>query len=489
MLLTRGISKVVITVNDYEKIRTMYMREHMSQRAIAKALGISRNTVAKYCTGASYPGLRADYHRDASVMTPDVIQFIQQCFLEDAQERNPKQHHTARRIYDRLVEERGFTGCESSVRAAVRNLRRTRSKAYVPLEFHPGEAMQIDWGQAAVMLGQERLMVNIFCARLCYSCTPFAMCFRKQNTEAFLEGLAHAFSFFGGVPRRVIFDNARVAVKSGYGKQAVSQDRYAAFAAHYCFETVYCNPASGNEKGLVENLVGTTRRNIFVPVPRMSSMQELNEMLVARCSQYIESHKVLRRPIAVKDALEEERKGLLPLPQLCYNSRTVMEVRVSPYATARMETNNYSVPVKYVGCTVAMKAGAETVSIYSDGAEIAVHPRCYGRNQDILSLEHYLPILERKPRSILQAKPVRHALSKTLLKWLEIGEFSGRELMQILEVYVEKGEDEIFRHQAEYLSHEAIRRIPQAVEVQSVNLAAYDEQFMKGDAAACQKQA
>lgn len=166
-----------------------------------------------------------------------------------------------------------------------------------------------------------------------------------------------------------------------------------------------------------------------------------------------------------------------------------MEVRVSPYATARMETNNYSVPVKYVGCTVAMKAGAETVSIYSDGAEIAVHPRCYGRNQDILGLEHYLPILERKPRSILQAKPVRHALSKTLLKWLEIGEFSGRELMQILEVYVEKGEDEIFRHQAEYLSHEAIRRIPQAVEVQSVNLAAYDEQFMKGDAAACQKQA
>lgn len=144
MLLTRGISKVVITVNDYEKIRTMYMREHMSQRAIAKALGISRNTVAKYCAGASYPGLRADYHRDASVMTPDVIQFIQQCFLEDAQERNPKQHHTARRIYDRLVEERGFTGCESSVRAAVRNLRRTRSKAYVPLEFHPGEAMQID---------------------------------------------------------------------------------------------------------------------------------------------------------------------------------------------------------------------------------------------------------------------------------------------------------------------------------------------------------
>ena len=166
-----------------------------------------------------------------------------------------------------------------------------------------------------------------------------------------------------------------------------------------------------------------------------------------------------------------------------------MEVRVSPYATARMETNNYSVPIKYSGRTVAVKAGAETVSIYADGAEIATHSRCYGKNQDILSLEHYLPILERKPRSILQAKPVRHTLSKTLLRWLELGEFSGRELMQILEVYVEKGEDEIFRHQAEYLSHEAVRKIPKAVEVQHVDLAAYDEQFMKGDAAVCQKQA
>ena len=475
-------------MNDYEKIRNMYMRQHMSQRAIAKELGISRNTVAKYCEGASYPGLRADYHRDASVITPDVIQFIQQCFLEDAQEQNKKQHHTARRIYDRLVEECGFTGSESSVRAAVRKLRGNIAQAYVPLEFQPGEALQIDWGQAAVQLNQQRVKVNIFCARLCFSCAPFAMCFRKQNTEAFLEGLRHAFEFFGGVPRRVIFDNAKVAVKRGYGKNAISQEAYAAFAAHYCFETVFCNAASGNEKGLVENLVGLIRRNIFVPIPQQPSMQDLNEMVLTRCSQYIETHKVQRRPITVTEALAEEQQHLLPLPKICYDSRTVVEARVSPYATVRMDTNNYSVPVKYAGFTVVLKAGAETLWIYADGKEIATHPRCYKRNQDILTLKHYLPLLEHKPRSILQAKPVRHTLSKVMLKWLEIGEFSGRELMQILEVYVEKGEDEIFRHQAEYLSHEALHRIPEAVQVQPVNLAVYDEQFMKGDAAECQKQ-
>jgi predicted transcriptional regulator len=97
--------KVVITMEDYQKIRYMFLVEHMSQRQIAKELGISRNTVAKYCDGDTYPGQRSPYHRDAGVVTPDVIAFIQSCLQEDAQEPNRKQHHTARRIFERLVDE------------------------------------------------------------------------------------------------------------------------------------------------------------------------------------------------------------------------------------------------------------------------------------------------------------------------------------------------------------------------------------------------
>lgn len=170
----------------------------------------------------------------------------------------------------------------------VHGMRQKAQKAFVKLVFDPGEAMQIDWGTFQAYLQGEPVRLYYFCARLCYSCAPFVMCFRRQNTEAFLEAQVHAFEFFGGVPRRVIFDNAKVAVKSGYGKTAIAQDKYKALAAHYCFEMDFCNPASGNEKGLVENLVGWTRRNIFVPVPHVTSLKDLNQHVLTRCRTYAE---------------------------------------------------------------------------------------------------------------------------------------------------------------------------------------------------------
>ena len=124
----------------------MFLVEGKSQRQIARTLGISRNTVAKYCNGNIYPGIRADYHRDASVVTPDVIRFILQFLQEDALEPNQKQHHAAKRIYDQLVTEMGFKGSESNIRKTVRILRGRSQDVYVPLSFADGDAMQIDWG-------------------------------------------------------------------------------------------------------------------------------------------------------------------------------------------------------------------------------------------------------------------------------------------------------------------------------------------------------
>lgn len=116
---------------------------------------------------------------------------------EDALEPNQKQHHTAKRIYDRLVTEMGFKGSESNIRRTVRILRGRSQDVYVPLSFAAGDAMQIDWGEAYAYIDGARTKLNVFCARLCYSCAPFAVCFHKQNTESFLEGLILAFEFFG----------------------------------------------------------------------------------------------------------------------------------------------------------------------------------------------------------------------------------------------------------------------------------------------------
>lgn len=209
---------MVITVEIYKQIRKMRL-QGMSQRQIAISLQISRNTVKKYWDGDSVPWERKNYSREATILTENVVAFVRHCLEEDT--RGPKkQRHTAKRIYDRLVDELGFTGGETTVRRLVSQLREKRQEAFVPLSFPPGDAMQIDWGEATVYLSGEKTVVNLFCARLCYSGAPLVLAYRRQNEESFLDALVQVFRYFGGVPKRVIFDNGKVAVKDGFGAHA-----------------------------------------------------------------------------------------------------------------------------------------------------------------------------------------------------------------------------------------------------------------------------
>ena len=191
---------MVITVEIYKQIRKMRLNG-MSQRQIAAALHISRNTVKKYWDGDSVPWERKDYSREATVLTEDVVAFVRQCLDEDSQCRSQKQHHTAKRIYDRLVAECGFTGGETTVRRLVKELREQSQEAFVPLSFPAGDAMQIDWGEATVYLDGRKTVVNLFCARLCYSGAPMVLAYRRQNEESFLDALVQVFQYFGGVPK------------------------------------------------------------------------------------------------------------------------------------------------------------------------------------------------------------------------------------------------------------------------------------------------
>jgi len=235
---------VVITLQDYKEIRQRYMLGE-SQRNIAKALQISRNTVAKYCEGATVPWERKTPERKATVLDKEVVAFIQKCLKEDEVERIRKQRHTAKRIYDRLVAERGFIGGESTVRAKVRELKDVLPKAFVPLVFSPGEALQVDWGEAIAYINGVKQKVNLFCARLCSSCAPVVVACRRQNEESFQEAFVRTFEQIGGVPEKVIFDNGRVAVKDGFGAHARKQAGYTQLSAHYGFDALFCNRAEG----------------------------------------------------------------------------------------------------------------------------------------------------------------------------------------------------------------------------------------------------
>src|SRR5699024_7335456 len=278
---------MVVGMSLYSQIREAYVSGE-SQRSIAKRLGISRQTVKKYCEGETMPGIRKEYLRVPSVVTPEIEKFIRMCLDSDKEEGLRKQTHTAKRIYDRLVAEQNFTGSYSIVRRVVHEMKvqYIPAQADMPLEYDPGDAIQIDWGEATIYLQGERKAIQIFCGRLCYSCDIFVMACLGQNAESFLEAQQKMFDYFGGVPRRLIFDNGKVGVTDGFGRDAVAQDYYRMFAAHYAVATDFCNVASGNEKGLVENLVGYSRNNFLVPVPKVDSMDSLNAQLLEACLQY-----------------------------------------------------------------------------------------------------------------------------------------------------------------------------------------------------------
>ena len=405
---------MVITMKDYDEIRKRYLSGE-SQRHIAKTLGISRNTVAKYCEGASVPWARKTPERTSTVMTAETINFIRSCLEEDSSEGLKKQRHTAKRIYDRLVEETGFVGGESTVRAKVHELKQAMPTAYLPLVFEPGEAMQVDWGEAYVYIMGIKEKINLFCARLCYSCRPVVFAYHRQNEESFLDAFVRTFQILGGVPTKVIFDNGKVAVKDGFGSHAKKQEGYTALSAHYGFDALFCNPAEGHEKGLVEGLVGWSRRNVLVPVPHVDSLQELNSLLYERCSNY-EKHRIQGKPECVGTMFQQEKDSLRPLPKYTFETAKCTNARVNAFSTVRFRTNNYSVPIAYVGRIVGIKAYPEKIEIYSDGQKISEHERCFGQHQNRYHLEDYLPLLEIRGRAFFNAAPVRQNIPHEVLE-------------------------------------------------------------------------
>lgn len=431
-----------IEVDIYERIRYLHEHESKSQREIAKILGVSRNTVKKYCAGSHVPWERQGISgRQRYVITDDVMKFIQSCLAEDDIENIRKQKHTARQIYHRLVAEKKFTGGETTIREVVAKLKAKQAKVFIPLAFDPGEAIQMDWGEATVYICGRKMKIHLLCMRECYSADIYCKAFYRPNEESFLEGQIYGLDYFEGSPKRMIFDNARVAVKEGFGVHAKVQDRYKALAAHYAFQCEFCNIAAGHEKGLVEGLVGWARRNILVPIPRVDSIDDLNAEILRRCLKYRE-HKIAGKSLPVGEMARTTRVRLTPLPRYRFDSSKSITQRVSSFSTVKFDYNHYSVPINYADQEISIKGYGNEVVMMSRNTEIARYTRSYERGQTYYQLEHYLELIEKRPRSVFNAKPVKNNVSSELL---EIGRrLSGpREMVRLLRLYVEHGEEKV----------------------------------------------
>ncbi len=406
----------------------------MSQRAIARTLGISRNTVKKYVEGEVIPGNRKPQMRSKPVTGPfrDKVADI----LEQDKQEWRKQRHTAQRIYDNLRKE-GYQGSYSSVRDMVRELK-SHTEVYIPLEFDPGEAAQVDWGTAYVIIAGKRTKVQVFCMRLCYSSAIFVAVFPSQRYESLLEGHRMAFEFFGGVTKKVIYDNLKTAVKEGWGKHVTQEQQpFKLLKAHYAFESVFCNIGKGNEKGLVENLVCFARNNTLVPVPKVDSWDDINREIATYCKQYFE-HQIWGKESNVGQMLAKERLALTPLPATALECAVVRETKVNSMSLVRFDNNSYSVPVVLANKMVTIKGYPLRLEIWHKSSLVVEYTRSYRQQQVFYQMEHYLPVLEKKSRAVWNAAPVKRAgLDQEILAY---GKYlSDKEFVKILQLTVTYG--------------------------------------------------
>lgn len=387
----------------FENIRKEYFNHKKSIRTIARNYGIHRRQVRQALSNA-IPPERKRSKRCCKILTVYHKQQIDQ-WLQDDIKAPRKQRHTGKRIYERLSEGHEYSGAEVTIRNYVYQKRKelgVGAKIYVPQMHMPGEEAEVDWYEASVDFPCGREEVYIFQMRACFSGREFHMAFSRQNQQAFLEGHIAAFNYFGGVFKSIRYDNLTSAVKKVLrGRKRIETESFIALRSHYLFESIFCLPGiqGAHEKGGVEGGVGRFRRSYFVPVPQVTSIYELNQLLLAGCKKD-DDRTIIGKSQSIAEAWQIETAKLLSLPDEAFVAADIVTPRVNNKSLIAVKGNWYSVPVRYVGQSVEAQVNSETITVMKKGKVIAEHLRSYGQHQIIAELAHYLPLLRHRPGAL-----------------------------------------------------------------------------------------
>lgn len=388
----------------WAEIRRRVLVDGLSRRAACRAYDIHWDTLRKILEHPEPTGYRRTAPRPRPKLDPflGVIHRI----LEEDKKAPRKQRHTARRIFERLRDEHGYQGGLTIVKEAVAAWKARSAEVFVPLAHPPGEA-QVDFGQAEITLDGQAATVALFVMTLPYSDATFVAAFPRECTEAFLEGHLRAFEFFGGVPRRISYDNLKIAVAQiTGGRDRKVTEAFLRLKSHHLFEGHFCLVRRPNEKGHVETLIGFARRNFLVPVPAVhGGLEPLNADLLRRCREDL-GRRTWGKPATKAERLAEERSSLLPLPSEAFVAARVEPRRVDSLSLVSFDANQYSVPTEFAHRGVTVVAAVDTVRIVAGDRVAAIHRRCWGREQVFYDPVHYLALLERKPGALDFAEPL-----------------------------------------------------------------------------------
>ena len=397
--------------------------------------GLHRDTVRKMLAYSVPPG----YRRQGPPRRPKLESFtgVVDRILEDDHRVPRKQHHTAKRIFERLRDEYGFDGGYTIVKDYVREHRRRTREMFVPLSHAPGHA-QCDFGESLVVIAVVEQKAHCFFLDLPHSDGCCVKAYPAETTEAFLDGHVSAFAFLVGVPQSILYDNTKLAVAKilGDGRRQCTR-AFTELQSHYLVDDRFGRPGKGNNKGKVEGLVGCARRNFLVPVPSFESFNTLNTYLEQRCLERMDA-QLRGHSETIGQRMERDLEDLEALPPAPYDACDKQASRVSSLSLVRYKTNDYSVPVAYGHRDVLVRGYVDQVVISCGSEVIARHPRSYERDDFVYDPIHYLLLLEQKTGAVDQAAPLQEwdlpEEFGTLRRLLEsrMGRRGKREYVQVL---------------------------------------------------------
>lgn len=385
-------------------IKHLYEVEEKSLSEIARLTDKNFRTVQKYayCDNWSEESLPDLEPKSYPVLGNYLL--IIDGWLEADRKVPRKQRHTAQRIYDRLVKEYAYSGSYSSVKKYVRKKKlamKSKAAGYLPLN-HPKGCGQVDFGEFTYYdaSGQEQTGYALTIS-FPHSNKGYTLAFPAQNQECLLEGMKRIFERIGGVPQHLRFDNMTTAVAQVLeGHERILTDGFSRFMMHYRFQAEFCNPASGNEKGNVENKVGYSRRNAFVPIPTITSFEEFNEgYLKDWCEDDAKRLHYIHK-IPIQTLWEEEQKELLTLPAHPFTVFRYANVTVNKTGFATIDTNKYGLPPVLAGEIVQAKVFYDHIEFFHDKQKVSEFPRSYKTNDEICDWTQYVSILCQKPGAV-----------------------------------------------------------------------------------------
>ncbi|QDY67370.1 IS21 family transposase [Glutamicibacter halophytocola] len=408
-----------------ERIRKLDS-QGVSGREIARQVGLSRSTVAKYLKIDDYsPKPPSATSRTGSVI--HGFESIIIAWLDEDRNAPRKQRHTAQRIFDRLTEEEGYEGTYSPVQRFVKKYRadqQSASDGFLELQWPPG-SVQVDFGQADALIAGHRQTLHMLVVTFPFSNMRFVRAYRGETAECVCHGLRSIFDEVGGAPTLMIFDNA-TGVGRRVRKKITETKLFEAFKNHYRSQSRFCNPESGHEKGNVENAVGFLRRNIMVPIPAATSVEQLNELLAVRAAKFASKpHWKKRESSQVLFAQDQE--ALLALPSVQFDPVQYEVRKANKYGHVQVAQNTYAAGPSFATRQVSVGLRHETIELLDEqGKIIRCFPRVFGYHPETISEPSVvLGALARKPGAWSNS-PIRAQFADPLKDWIDTADTADR---------------------------------------------------------------